>query len=68
MTDRVLSHVDSLGQLAQFFGIKVKDVKHVELHRTVVQHMPMEDTEKYKLAGKVEAYENILIGRSITAS
>jgi hypothetical protein len=59
-----LSNIDVLGELAQFLGIEVRGIKPITMTReTVVEN---EDTEKHKLLGKVEAYENILIGREVS--
>jgi len=60
----VLKNVPMLGQLAQFFGIEVGDIKPIEVAKEVVR----EDTQRERLAGKVEAYEKLLIGRAVTIS
>lgn len=63
VSDReLLPLINSLITLAQFLGITVGEIKPLESVRVEVR----ESAELHRLAGKVEAYENILIGREFT--
>jgi hypothetical protein len=63
-TSGELENVASLAELAQYIGLPVGEIKAI----TVTREVPARDDEKLRLEGKVEAYENILIGRGISAS
>lgn len=57
-----ISHIDELNDFAQFIGLTVAKVEPI----TITKEVEKNDTEKHTLAGKVEAYEKILIGRELT--
>lgn len=59
----VIAEIDTMIEIARFLGIPVGNIAPIERVVTTVDKAAEE-----RLAGKVEAYEKILIGRSITAS
>lgn len=59
-----IKHINVLNKIAIFFGIEVNGVKPITVTKEV--QVGVDESEKHKLAGKVEAYENILLKRELT--
>ena len=65
--------INSIGSVFTNMGSFVKIAKYIdfnlsEMMITVEKEVIREDTEKYVLQGKVEAYEKIVTGREMTVS
>ena len=50
--------------LANVLGLSLRDQNVLEVEKLVVEH----DIEQYVWKGKVEAYENLLLGRGVTVT
>jgi len=62
VSEAVFTKTALLMQWLQFLGIEVEGVKPI----TITERISVPDLEGIKLAGKVEAYENLLLNRTVS--
>ena len=68
MVPSMLSKVGLFLEFALWIGSEMPDAMTVEVEKEVEVIKEIESNEKHKLSGKVEAYENILLGRDVTVA